>query len=534
MPSPTSAVLRPEHPLPVSLSSLIVALGMSVHAGADLVPSVSVTGATVGTVDVVPGDLFVALAGAKTHGAAFADRAVSAGAIAVLTDASGAELAAERLAAASLTVPLLILPDPRLSLGEVAARIYGSDRAGGPRLFGITGTNGKTSTAYLLDGILRQLGLVTGMSSTTERRIADLAVVSRLTTPEATELHALLGRMREVGVEAVTLEISAQAITQHRVDGLVVDVAGFTNLSHDHLDDYGDMENYFQAKLALFQPDRARRGVASLDSAWGTRVAAEAGIPVTTISAHPAAGAAVAQDADDADWRLEITSESATSTGFSLSHRDGRRLSTIVPLVGRHMASNAAVALVMLIEAGWTVDQLADALAETGIDAYLPGRIELLSGAEGPAVYLDFGHSADAFEQTLAALRPFTPGRLIIVFGASGDRDASKRPEMARVAVEGSDVVIVTDHHVRTEDPASIRAALLEGARATDAAHPLHEVVPPEAAIRFAIELAEPGDAILWAGPGHLAYREVGTEKVPFSARQHARDALSAAGWPVP
>ena len=193
-------------------------------------------------------------------------------------------------------LPIVIVDDPRAALGEIAAWVYqtAARRRGTrpPLLFGTTGTNGKTSTSYLLEAILRQLGLVTGLSSTAERHIGDLTVVSRLTTPEASEMHALLARMRESAVRAVAIEVSAQALTWNRVDGLVFDVVAFTNLSHDHLDDYADMEEYFQAKLPLFQPDRAKRGVVCLDTAYGRRVVEESRIPVTTIATvgHATAG----------------------------------------------------------------------------------------------------------------------------------------------------------------------------------------------------------------------------------------------------
>jgi len=519
--SRTPPVLRPEHLAPRPLSALVDEFGIERRGGID---GVEVTGVTVSTGDLHPGDLFVAIQGAHSHGAGHADQARDGGAVALLTDVAGARIAA------SAGLPILVVEDPRAALGEVAAWVYRS-REDPPLLFGTTGTNGKTSTSYLLEAILRQLGLVSGLSSTAERHIGDLTVVSRLTTPEASELHALLARMREAAVRAVAIEVSAQALSRRRVDGLVFDVVGFTNLSHDHLDDYSDMEDYFQAKLSLFAPDRARRGVVSLDTAWGARIAHAARIPVTMVATighleRP-------RDLDDADWVAEVTERTPFATGFRLTGPDDRVLESTVPVIGWHMAANAALAIVMLVEAGFDLEAIGAALeADGGIQATLPGRTERVSGDRGPSVYVDFGHSPAAFENTLAAVREFTPGRTIMVFGADGDRDASKRHEMGRVAAEGSDILIITDHHPRFEDPGSIRATLLEGAALAATRPQIFEVSPPEAAILRAVELAREGDSILWAGPGHQDYRDIRGERTPYSARDLARAALRNAGWP--
>jgi UDP-N-acetylmuramoyl-L-alanyl-D-glutamate--2,6-diaminopimelate ligase len=493
--------------------------GIEYHGDLD---GLEITGVTLSTADLHPGDLFVGVKGFKGHGAAYAAQARDGGAVALLTDAEGATLAADA------GLPILIVENPRLALGEIAAWVYRT-REHAPLLFGTTGTNGKTSTSYLLEAVLRQLGLVTGLSSTAERHIGDLTIVSRLTTPEASEMHALLARMREAGVRAVAVEVSAQALTHHRVDGLLFDVAGFTNLSHDHLDDYADMEEYFQAKLPLFQPELAKRAVVCLDTPYGARVVDEARIPVTTIATI---GHATAEAVESADWTVEILDATPAHTEFRLTGPDGRSLVTREPLIGWHMAANAALGIVMLVEAGFELAAIEAALeADGGIRAYLPGRTERVSGERGPSVYVDFGHSPDAFENTLAAVRQFTPGRTIMVFGADGDRDASKRHAMGRVAAEGSDILIITDHHPRFENPESIRATLLEGAAQAEHQPETYEVSPPEAAIVKAVSLAKEGDSILWAGPGHQDYRDIEGVRTPYSARELARQALREAGW---
>lgn len=506
-------VIRPEQVSPRSAEMLVTDL--SLRSAGDL-RGVEISGITVMTREVRAGDLFVALRGANRHGAEFVGDARDNGAVAVLTDEEGAVIAADA------GLPLIIVDSPRDALGDIARWVYRTDDDA-PQYFGITGTNGKTSTAYLLEAIVRQLGIVTGLSTTAERHIADQTVVSRLTTPEASELHALIARMKEVSVRAVVIEVSAQALTHNRVAGIRFDVAGFTNLSHDHLDDYRDMEEYFRAKLALFQPDVARRGVVSLDSSWGQRIVDESHIPVTTISSR---------GDQSAYWQVDITEDNANYTAFTLRSVDGVTISTREPVIGRHMAANAALAIVMLIEAGFDPDAIAGALErDGGILAYLPGRTEKISGSTGPNVYVDFGHSPDAFEHTLAAVRRFTTGKTIMVFGADGDRDATKRFDMARVAAEGCDVLIITDHHPRFEDPASIRAELLVGARSVDNGPEIFEASPPEDAIRLAVSLAQDGDSILWAGPGHQDYRDIRGERTVYSARDLARAALADAGW---
>jgi UDP-N-acetylmuramoyl-L-alanyl-D-glutamate--2,6-diaminopimelate ligase len=506
-------VLRPEHPSARSLAGLVAEFELDSIGSLD---GVEITGVTLSTADLHPGDLYVGVRGAHSHGATYAAQAREGGAVAILTDADGAELAKDA------GLPIVLVASPREALGQISAWVYRTAEHP-PLLFGTTGTNGKTSTSYLLEGILKQLGLVTGLSSTSERHIGDLTVVSRLTTPEASEMHALLARMRESNVRAVAVEVSAQAMTHKRVDGLVFDVVAFTNLSHDHLDDYADMEEYFQAKLALFDPDHAKRGVVSLDTTWGERVVEASRIPVTTISAT--AGV-------PAEWTVDIVEERAEYSEFTLTGPEGRSLTTRVPIIGWHMAADAALAIVMLVEAGFALEAIGHALDEDGgIVAYLPGRTERVSGDHGPSVYVDFGHSPDAFLNTLAAVRKFTPGRTIMVFGADGDRDASKRSEMGRVAAEGSDILVITDHHPRFEDAASIRTALLAGARLAEHQPETLEVSPPEQAIRVAVSLAREGDSILWAGPGHQDYRDIEGVRTPYSARDEARAALSEAGW---
>jgi len=521
-PSNLPPVLRPEAPPSRSLAELARSFAREVRGDAE---GVEVHGITLATADLRPGEVFVAIRGVNRHGAELAADAAAKGAVAIVTDAEGAPLAE------ASGLPVLVVDDPRAALGALSAWVYGTGPGDDlPILFGTTGTNGKTSVSHLLAGILGQLGVTAGLSSTAERHIAGRVIVSRLTTPEASEFHALLALMRERGVAAVAVEVSAQALSRHRVDGVVFDVAGFTNLSHDHLDDYADMREYLEAKLPLFRTDRARRAVVSLDSDAGAEVVARCEVPCTTIVTP----AIAADPAAEADWTVEIRAERQSGTEFALTARDGRSLTTTVPVIGRHMAANAGLAIVMLLEGGFAWDALVAALDGGRIDAHLPGRTQRVSDEAGPAVYVDFGHSPDAFEKTLAAVRRVTPGRVLMLFGADGDRDATKRLDMGRTAVLGSDILVVTDHHPRYEDPDSIRATLLEGARAARPDAEIHEFSPPERAIAEAVRMVGEGDAILWAGPGHQDYRDIRGVRTPYSARELARRALRDAGWPVP
>ena len=504
-------ILRPDHTVPVTLHALVARFGLDWATNSS---EISATGISMNTNDLRPGDIFVAMPGLKTHGANFVAKAIENGAVAVITDAAGARIAED------CALPMLMLENPRMHLGDIAAFVYGNLPGTMPKLFATTGTNGKTSTSYILEAMLRQLGQTTGLTSTAERHIAGEVIVSRLTTPESTEMNALIARMKEKGVTAAVLEVSAQALTQLRVDGLHFDVAAFTNLSHDHLDDYGDMETYFKAKLELFSSDRASRAVICLDSDYGKRVAEGSAIPFVTLASSATAGA---------DYLITVTDEKPGYTAFELSGPEGTMKSS-VPIIGAHMASNAGLAIVMLLQAGFSWDSIADAIRE-GVQAYLPGRTERVTGATGPDVYVDFGHSPDAFLNTLAAVRKVTKGKVLMLFGADGDRDASKRPDMARVAARGCDILVITDHHPRFEDPASIRKTLLDCAREERPELEIYEVSPPEAAIRKAVSLVGEGDAILWAGPGHQDYRDIEGVRTVYSARQEARAALREGGW---
>jgi UDP-N-acetylmuramoyl-L-alanyl-D-glutamate--2,6-diaminopimelate ligase len=273
------------------------------------------------------------------------------------------------------------------------------------------------------------------------------------------------------------------------------------------------MDAYLAAKAALFEPERSRRGVVDLGTPAGARLAARGGIPIRTIATTKGA-----------DWRVTVTARSQHGTRFRLEGPSGA-LESRVGMLGDHAASNAGLAVAMLVEAGIGLDSIAAALGERGLDEPIRGRLERIGDALGPAVHLDVAHTPDAFEKSLTALRSVTRGRVVMVFGADGDRDPTKRFDMGRVAAAGADAVLVTDHHSRFEDPDVIRAALLDGARSAGRAEVL-DVPDPVAAIRLAIGMAGRDGAVLWAGTGRTEYRDVRGVKIPFSFHAEALAAL--------
>lgn len=520
-PSNIPPVLRPANPPGRALADLAARAAQRTVGDLD---GVTVTGITLATGDLHPGDVFVGIHGVRRHGAEFAAEAAGKGAVAILTDEAGAEIAARA------GLPILITDDPRARLADLASFVYGNDDDL-PVMLGVTGTNGKTSTVHLQDALLQQLGVHSGMSSSARRHIDGDVIMARLTTPESTELHALIAHMKERGVKVFALEVSVQAIVRHRVDGVVYDVAGFTNLQYDHMDDFADMDEYLEGKLRMFRSDRARRAVVSLDTPAGREVVRRADIPTTTIATPEIA--VDAELAATAQWTVRMLHEGINETRISLTGPDGQHLETIVPVTGPHMAANAGLAIVMILEAGVaTWDEIVAVLErDGGIVATLPGRTEVVTTGRGPTVYLDFAHTPDGFDMTAQAVRRQTPGKLLIMFGADGSRDTTKRPAMGLAAARNSDIAIVTDHHPRWEDAAVIRDGLYSGAVQEPPAGGLYNITPPEDAIVTAVSLVGEGDAILWFGPGHQDHREIQGVRHPYNPRGMALQALRDAGW---
>ncbi|MGW1881761.1 UDP-N-acetylmuramoyl-L-alanyl-D-glutamate--2,6-diaminopimelate ligase [Streptomyces sp. NPDC001970] len=494
---------RPAELRPIPLAELADRLGV------DSPGSGAVTGITHDSRAVRPGDVYAALPGARLHGADYVAQAKELGAAAILTDPTGAERAA------ATGLPVLVTDNPRGRMGELAAAIYGLPGEGLLQI-GITGTSGKTTTAYLVEGGLRGAGHRTGLIGTVEMRIDEERIKSERTTPEATDLQALFAVMRERGVDSVAMEVSSHALVLGRVDGCVFDVAVFNNLSPEHMEFHSGMEDYFGAKAQLFTPARARLGVVNLDDEYGRRLVTESAIPVVTFSAegHP-----------DADWRAEGVELGAVGSVFTVVGPEGERIRARAPLPGPFNVANTLAAIVTLAVAGIDPGTAAEGVAAV---PGVPGRLERVDAGQPYLAVVDYAHKTDAVESVLRSLRKVTKGKLHIVLGCGGDRDRTKRGPMGAAAARLADTAVLTSDNPRSEDPLAILAAMLAGA-AEVPAHERGEVQVFEdraAAIAAAVARAEPGDTVLVAGKGHEQGQDIAGVVRPFDDRQVLREAI--------
>jgi UDP-N-acetylmuramoyl-L-alanyl-D-glutamate--2,6-diaminopimelate ligase len=476
---------------------------------------VLVTGITHDSREVRPGDMYAGIAGAQVHGARFAPAAVAAGAVALVTDANGALIAAE----AGVEQPVLVVPDPRAALGPLAARVYGHPDHD-LTLIGVTGTNGKTTTSFLLEAGLRAAGRRTGLIGTVQTQVGDEVLASARTTPEATELQALFAVMRERGVDAVAMEVSSHALVLGRVAGTTFDVAVFTNLSQDHLDFHTDMGDYFSAKGALFVPGQARRAVINVDGGYGARLSSMVAIPVVTVSPGGATGA---------DWWAEDVRLGPDGSTFDVRGPEGVRARASVRLPGDFNVANALLALVALVEAKVP---LADAVEGVAACPGVPGRMERVEAGQAFLAVVDYAHTPDAVATILRSLRPVTKGRLIAVLGCGGDRDHAKRPLMAATAARLCDVAVFTSDNPRSEDPVAIIEEMRAGLDDVPAGHRADVLVLPDRreAVAEAVRLAGPDDVVAVLGKGHEQGQEIAGEVRPFDDRVELRAAIEQVG----
>ncbi len=498
-----------------------------------------VAGISLASDRIGPGEVFAALPGASRHGADFAAAAVTAGAVAVLTDPAGAA----RLAAGpQVTVPVLVVADPRAVVGGLAAHLAG-DPALSMTVFAVTGTSGKTTTSYLLEAGLRAAGQRPGVIGTTGTRIDGDPVPSALTTPEAPDLHQLLARMAACDVRAVAVEVSSHALVLHRVDGLVADVALFTNLSRDHLDFHGDMASYLAAKLLLFTPRHARAAVVCLDDGpdgYGVAVAVAAraaGLPTVTVATRAEAVAADwSRSAVVPDWSVpSISPVGVGGSRFTVVAPEGREHAGRIRLAGSFNVANAVLALAALHTAGIDTSVALSGMAEL---AGVPGRLERV-GNGSPMAFVDYAHKPDALEAVLTQVRGMLApgGRLGVVLGAGGDRDRGKRALMGAVAARLADLLVLTDDNPRGEDPATIRAEVRAGAqqvKATDRAPgrglvDLVEIGDRRAAIAHAVAALGQGDVLVVAGKGAETGQQIAGTTFPFDDRVVVAEQLMSA-----
>ena len=537
--------LRPKSVRPVSLGHLLDTLrdlGAEVSSRpaaqqSGAVEDVEVTGISMDSRGVCAGDLYVALPGAKVHGAQFAEGALKLGAAAILTDAAGAELLGEA------AVPLLVTEHLREYVGPLAAQIYGSASFPATHRYAVTGTNGKTTSTYMLESIFRTgLGVKTGLIGTIQILIDGVSVPSKMTTPESPHVHSLLTIMGEHGLRCAAMEVSSHAIDYHRVDGVKYAVAGFTNLTQDHLDLHGTMEHYFESKAQLFTPERAELAVITADDSWGEKMHASAAERMGAEHVHrlvTARGAGLAEvpaEFGERDWAVVRVQREGLGHRFYLENGAGESIECYTGLPADFNVSNAALAALMayLDTDAAERELLLPALASgPALTPVVPGRMQLISLA--PHAIVDFAHNPDGLTRALEAMDRPGDGKVMIVFGATGERDHLKRPIMGAIAAQNADIVIVTDDDPHGEEPAPIRAAVEEGAQKAQnrRAQQILNISPRSAAIDTAIALATEHDAILIAGRGHETEQDVDGVDIALDDRVETARALHAHGFEV-
>lgn len=464
---------------------------------------VAVSGVAVDSRRVAPGFLFVAVPGTRVDGLRFVPAALAAGATAIAGEA-------ERPADLPATVAFVRVTDARAALAQAAARMH----PGRPEtIVAVTGTAGKTSVADFVRQIEAALGRSSASLGTLGIVTATGASYGGLTTPDPVALHETLERLAADGITHLAMEASSHGLDQKRLDGVRLAAAAFTNLGRDHLDYHPTMEAYFQAKMRLFRallaPDAP--AVINADGDWSDRalaVARETGRRVLTTGAT------------GETLRLVSAERAGFGQRLAIAH-DGRTTQVDFPLIGAFQIENALVAAGLVVAAG---AQPAAALAALSGLTGVPGRLERVGETNGALCVVDYAHKPDALRNVLETLRPFATGKLVVVVGCGGDRDPGKRPIMGRVAVQGADVVIVTDDNPRSEDPAAIRAAMMTAAPGA------REIGDRAEAIRAGVAMLQPGDVLVVAGKGHETGQIVGDRTLPFYDHAEVRAAIEARG----
>jgi UDP-N-acetylmuramoyl-L-alanyl-D-glutamate--2,6-diaminopimelate ligase len=481
-------------------------------AGADVIeivgdPRTEITGLAYDSRRVEPGSLYFCYPGITADGHDFAPLAVQAGASAVVV---------ERRLELETFVAQAVVADGRAAMAHAAVRFYG-DPTAELRVAGITGTNGKTTTAFLLRHVLERAGVQTGLLGTVKRVVGGVEEEVERTTPEAIDLQATFRRMAEAGDRACAMEVSSHALSLRRTDGIRFAVAAFTNLTQDHLDFHADMEDYFLAKRRLFAAGSPEHSVINVDDPYGDKLAAE--LDAITFSA--------AGDERAAYRALDVAFDAAGSRFLCLGPSGEAEVT--LPLPGRFNVENALCAIASVGALGVDLGDAVAALAEAD---RVPGRFEPVDEGQPFVVLVDYAHTPDSLENVLVSARQVTDGRLVCVFGCGGDRDRDKRPLMGEIAARLSDLAVVTSDNPRSEDPLSIIAEIREGMESGTAEI---EVEPDRrAAIALALGAAREGDTVVIAGKGHEQGQEFEAgRKVPFDDRTVAREELRRSAAPA-
>lgn len=453
------------------------------------------------------GDLFFCVPGHGADGHDFASQAVSAGATALCVERP-----------LSLGVPEIRVTDVRRAMPLISAEAFGRP-ADKMMMLGITGTNGKTTTAFLLDSILRAEGLEAGLIGTIETRLGDERRPGIRTTPESLDLQRVLAEMHLLGVSAVSMEVTSHALVLNRVDGIRFKAAAFTNLTQDHLDFHKDIESYFSAKASLFTSERAESGAVNVDDPFGERLRDEATIPITGFGTS-----------GGADVRATDVEMRASGSTFTVSTAGGE-INVTTSLVGPFNVSNCLAACACALQAGVSLQAIERGIADM---RNVPGRFESVDAGQPFSVVVDYAHTPDSLENVLGAAQRLakpSAGRVICAFGCGGDRDRGKRPLMGMAVARLADLMIVTSDNPRSEDPEAIIGEILEGVLTQRTDGPDATFVDRREAIAHALSLAQPRDVVVIAGKGHETGQQFRDHTIPFDDRIVAREVLGEMGW---
>ena len=468
----------------------------------------SVSGLAYDSRGVRRGDLFFCLPGTLSDGHSYAPDAVRAGATALCVERP-----------LDLDVSQILVTDARRAMPRIAASFFGHP-TDGLVVLGVTGTNGKTTTAFLLESILRADGRDTGLIGTIETRVGDEVQPGVRTTPESLDLQALFARMRERGIDAVAMEVTSHALVLHRVESVRFAAVGFTNLSQDHLDFHPTMESYFAAKSSLFLPERAEKGAINVDDPYGRKLFDSC--PIEAI------GFGMSEDADVCAREVKMEPSGTTITMVT----PVGELEVRTTLIGQFNVSNCLGAAAVALQAGIGLDAIGDGLTSV---ASVPGRFEVVDAGQPFSVVVDYAHTPDSLDNVLRAARPLADahgGRVLCTFGCGGDRDRSKRALMGSVVAKLADVAVVTSDNPRSEDPEAIIGEILEGVLATRVEGPDATLPDRREAISWVLRQAEAGDVVLIAGKGHETGQEFKDHTIPFDDRIVAREVLEELGHP--
>jgi UDP-N-acetylmuramoyl-L-alanyl-D-glutamate--2,6-diaminopimelate ligase len=457
-----------------------------------------ISGITINAQKAKPGDLFIALAGGKTHGINFADQAIANGAVAVLTDAP-----------INLSVPSFVARNPRALVGQISAWFYEMPFSKLTAI-GVTGTNGKTTTVNLVKQIWQTSGYATGVIGTIGTEIGSNAYAGERTTPEASELQSIAAVMVENKVSHLAIEVSSHALVQSRVTGAHFKVAAFSNLTQDHLDYHQSMENYFAAKAQLFTKEFSDLAVINIDDPYGDKLVKLIDIGAITVS----------RESEKGDWHYRNVK--AIDGGFAVEiiNKAGTKINANFNILGEHNLDNLILAVAIAVASGVSIDQIEQAIPKLHS---VPGRLEKVEAGQSFSALVDYAHTPDAVERVLSSVKQFTSGRVIAILGCGGDRDRSKRSVMGQALDKYADISIFTSDNPRSEEPADILNEMVGNLKVNE---PSRVIIDRREAISYAASIAGPGDTLILLGKGHEIGQEIKTVVTPFDDRMELAKAI--------